>query len=168
MRDFEPLGAELERKLDVARHVVNVLPVDRRVDGERQAELRHPTGDVELLLRGTWIGADALGVLRIDVLEGDLHVIEATLDQLFEARAGQGDGGGDQIGVKAGLGGGRNDVLEVLARRRLAAGEVHLQDAHGTGLLHHRHPFGGGQFLVDALKLERVRAIGALQRTAMG
>src|SRR5262245_8739936 len=33
MRDFEPLGAELERKLDVAGHVVNVLPVDRRVDG---------------------------------------------------------------------------------------------------------------------------------------
>ena len=69
---------------------MDVLPVDRGVDGERQAELRHPTGDVELLLRGAWIGADALGVLRVDVLEGDLHVIEATLDQLFEARAGRG------------------------------------------------------------------------------
>src|SRR5262245_23137974 len=43
-----------------------------------------------------------------------------------------------------------------------------LQDAHGAGLLRHRHPFGGGELLVHALELERVRAIGSLQRTAMG
>src|SRR5262249_44042513 len=46
--------------------------------------------------------------------------------------------------------------------------KVHLQNAHGTGLLHHRHPFGGGELLIDALKLERVRAIRTLQRAAMG
>ena len=79
MGDFEPLGAELHGKLDVAADVVDVVPVDRRVDGERQTKFRHPACDFELLCEALGIGADALGVLLIHVLEGDLHVIEAEL-----------------------------------------------------------------------------------------
>src|SRR3977135_2188117 len=45
---------------------------------------------------------------------------------------------------------------------------MHLQDAHLAGLLHHRDPHLGGELLVDALKLDGIGAIGALQRAAMG
>jgi hypothetical protein len=79
MGDFEPLGAELERKLDIAADIVDVVPVDRRVDGERQAELADPARDFELLREALGIGADALCILLIHVLEGDLHMIEAEL-----------------------------------------------------------------------------------------
>ena len=49
-----------------------------------QPELGHPAGDVELLLRGAGIGADPLGILGIDVLERDLHVVEAALGEVLE------------------------------------------------------------------------------------
>ena len=62
---------------------MNVLTVDRCVDGERQPKLGHPAGDIELLLGGAGIGADPLRVLGIDVLEGDLDVIEPAFGQLF-------------------------------------------------------------------------------------
>ena len=84
MGDLEPLRAELERKLDIAADIVDVLAVDGRVDGQRQPELGHPAGDVELLLRGAGIGADPLGVLGIDVLERDLDVVEAALGEVLE------------------------------------------------------------------------------------
>ena len=87
MRDLEPLRAELDGKLDIAADIVDVLAMDRRVDGERQAKLGHPAGDVELLLRGAGIGADPLGVLGIDVLERDLDVIEPALGEVLEARS---------------------------------------------------------------------------------
>src|SRR6478672_6502720 len=44
---------------------------------------------------------------------------------------------------------------------------MHLQDAHLARLLHHRDPHLGGEFLVDALKLDGIGAIGALQWAAM-
>ena len=147
---------------------MNVLAMDRRIYGERQPKLRHPMGTVELLLRGSGIGADALGIVGIHILKRDLHVIEAALDELLKARAVQRHRGGDQIGVEAGLGSSRDDLLKVLAHRGLAAGQMHLQDAHGAGLLHYRHPFSRRKLLVHALKFERVRAVGALQRATMG
>ena len=141
--------------------------MDRRVDGERQAELGHPAGDLQLLRGGAGIGADPFGVLGVDVLERDLDVVEPALDEVFQPATIKGDGGGDQVRVEAGLGGGRDDVLEILARRGLAARQMHLQDAHLAGLAHHRAPHLGGKLLVDALELDRVRAIRALQGTAM-
>ncbi len=95
-------------------------------------------------------------------------MIEAELLQPFEPRTIERHRGRDQIGIEPGLGRGLDDLLEILARGGLAAGEMHLQDAHLAGLRHRRAPFLGGQLLVDALELERVGAIGALQGTAMG
>src|SRR5665648_168967 len=43
-----------------------------------------------------------------------------------------------------------------------------LQDAHLAGLAHHRAPLLGGELVVDALELDRVGTIAALQRAAMG
>src|SRR6185312_11562934 len=42
-----------------------------------------------------------------------------------------------------------------------------LQDAHLASLAHYRDPHLGGKLLVDTLQLDRVRAVGALWRTAM-
>ena len=84
MGNLEALSAKLHRKLDIAADIVDVLAMDGGVDGQRKPELGHPAGDVELLLRGAGIGADPLGVLGVDVLERDLHVIEAALGEVLE------------------------------------------------------------------------------------
>jgi hypothetical protein len=95
MRDLEPLRAKLHGKLDVTADIVDVLAVDRSIDGERQPEFGNPTSDIELLLRGARIGADPLGVLGVDVLERDLDVVEPALDEVFQPATIKGDGGGD-------------------------------------------------------------------------
>ncbi len=167
VRDFEAAGAQLHGEVDVLLDVVDVLAVHRRVERQRQAEFLHPAGDFALLGAAALVGGDAVGVLGVDVLDRELHVVEAVVAQLDEAVAGQRHAGGDEVGVEADLGRGLDDVFEVLARRRLAAREVDLQHAEGGGLAHDVLPFGGGQLGVDALQLGRVRAVRALQRAAM-
>ncbi len=103
MGDLETLGAELDRKLDITADIVDVLAVYGGVDGQRQPELRHPAGNVELLLGRARIGADPLGVFRVDVLERDLDVIEAALGEVLQPPAIEGHRGGDQVGVKPSL-----------------------------------------------------------------
>jgi len=107
MGDLEPLRPELDGKLDIAADIVDVLAVDGRVDGQRQAKLGYPAGDVELFLRRAGISADPLGILGIDVLERDLDVIEPALGEVFEAGAIECNRGGDQVAVEAGLRSGR-------------------------------------------------------------
>ena len=120
------------------------------------AELGHPAGDVELLLRGARIGADPLGIRGIDVLDRDLHVVEAALGEVLETVAIERDRSGDQVRIETRFRRCRDDVLEILARGRLAARQMHLKDAHLAGLLHHRDPHLGRKLLVDALELDRI------------
>src|SRR6185312_14925117 len=56
---------------------------------------------------------------------------------------------------------------DILARGRLAAGEMHLQHADLGELGQDLLPFLGGQFRRAAVELNRIGAIGALQRAAM-
>ena len=93
-------------------------------------------------------------------------MVEAGLLQRLELLALEQHGGGDEVGVEPALGGGLDDVHEVAARRRLAAGEMDLQDAEGRRLAHDPLPVLGRKLGVGALELERVGAVGALQRAA--
>ena len=129
--DLDAAGAELDRVVDDRLDVMDVVAMDRRVDGQRHAELAHPAGHFLLLGAAALVAADAVGVLgrRVDVLDRDLHVVEAGLFELLQPVALQQHGGGDEVGVEAGLGRRLDDLLEVAARRRLAARQVHLQDA---------------------------------------
>ena len=61
-------------------------------------------------------------------------MVEAGFAELLEPLALEQHGGGDEVGIKPGLRRGLDDVLEVAARRRLAAGEMDLQDAELAGL----------------------------------
>ncbi len=77
-------------------------------------------------------------------------------------------GGGDEVGIETGIGRGLDDLFEVFARGRLAAGQMNLQDTHLARLAHDRAPFLGGELILHAFELDGVRAIRALKRTAMG
>ena len=167
VRHLEPLGAEAHRQIDDARQAVDVLAMDRRVDGERQAERAHPAGRFQLLGVAIAIVGDAVGVGGIGGLDRDLHVVEAMLGQLVQPLAGKQHGGSDQVGVEADLGRPRDDLLEVAAHGRLAAGEVQLQDAEIGGLRQHVEPGFGRQLAGDALQRQRIGAVGALQRAAV-
>ena len=167
--DLDASGAELDRVVDDRFHAIDVVAMDRRVDGQRHAELAHPAGHFLLLGAAALVAADAVGILglRVDVLNGDLHVVEAARLQLFEPVALQQHRGGDEIGVEPVLGGRRDDLFEVAARRRLAAGQMHLQNAELGRLPHDFLPLGRRQLGVALFEFERIGAVGALQGTAM-
>ena len=94
-------------------------------------------------------------------------MVEAAGGQRFQARAGEKHAGGDQVGVEARLRRGGNDLLQVAPHGGLAAGEVELQHAEAGRLAQHILPFRGSQLATGTLERQRVRAVGALQRTAV-
>ena len=75
--------------------------------------------------------------------------------------------GGDQVGVEPGVAGMLHQLDQILARGRLAAGEMDLQHADLGKLGQNLLPFRRRQLAARAVELERIGAIGALQRAAM-
>ena len=74
---------------------------------------------------------------------------------------------GDQVAVEPGRGAFRCDLDDVLPRRRFASGEMNVQDAECRRFVEHaqhrrRVHFGGA-----LVEFERVRAVGAMERTAV-
>src|SRR5215831_9890149 len=78
------------------------------------------------------------------------------------------DRGGDQIGVKAGRMGTGGDVDEIAPRAGLAARQMHLQHAKLRRFAEDAQPGRGIELVRSCIERERVRAIRAAERTAMG
>src|SRR5205823_3603414 len=74
---------------------------------------------------------------------------------------------GDEIGVEAAIRSLFHKLFEVASRRRLAAGKMYLQTAQCGSLAEHALPNIRSELVAGAVQRERIRAIGALQRTAM-
>ena len=100
MRDFQPDGAQPVGQRDDRFQIFDIMPVDRRIDGERHAQFGQPSGDRHLLVEAALDRADAVGILRIGILERDLHMIEAALDQPLQPRPVQRHRGRDQVGIQ--------------------------------------------------------------------
>src|SRR5262249_19378427 len=60
------------------------------------------------------------------------------------------------------------DVYEVPPRAGLAARQMHLEDAKACRLAEDASPSRGVEFVLSRIERERVRAIGAAERTAVG
>jgi hypothetical protein len=78
------------------------------------------------------------------------------------------DCGGDEIGIETGGMGAGGDVYEVPPRAGLAARQMHLEDAKAGRLAEDAPPSRGVEFVLSRIERERVRAIGAAERTAVG
>ena len=118
------------------------------VQREREAGGLHPRGDLELV-RERRVPGDAIGAPRVGALDAELHVLDAGAAEGLEAIAGEGDAARDEVGVEAGRARAGDELLEIAARERLAAGEVHLHHAERGGLGEDAAPVVGGE-LSDA------------------
>ena len=72
---------------------------------------------------------DFRGGFFAGALEAELEVIEAGFDEFAEARFVERQAGGDEVDVEAGGASGADEIEDVGAGERFAAGEVGLQDA---------------------------------------
>ena len=80
-------------------------------------------------------------------------MVEAGIGERAERLRGDADAGGDEIGVEAGVARRRDDVDEIAPRRRLAAGQMHLQHAEPGGLAEHPRPGRGIELVGAAVEL---------------
>ena len=63
VRDLDAAGAAFDGELDHAWDVVDVLAVDRRIDGQRHARFLGPLRDFDFFGEAAFVGGDAVGVV---------------------------------------------------------------------------------------------------------
>ena len=168
VRHLQAVGIERQGERNDLFDTIEVLAVHHHVDGQRQTRGPHQLGDGELLLMPAFEVADQIGPRRTGILEGNLHMIEPSCLERGHLGFVQQHTGSDEVAVEPCRSGGRDNIDEVLACGGLTAGEMDLHDAKGRRLADDVAPLLGGQFLAAALQVQRVGAIGALQRTAVG
>ena len=129
---------------------------------------RTQPANCQLARLGAAVIADALRRFGLGILEAELDMVQPGLDQAGEPLAVQRHARGDQIAVEPGGGGMAHQLLEIAPGGGLAAGEMDLQGAQRRGLVDDPLPDLGAQLLPRGDELQRVGAIGALQRAAVG
>ena len=166
--DLEPARAQRQRHVDHLGHAAQVLPMDHHVHRERQTGGAH--GRCEAGLPGMCAGQprDAVIVGGREILKAELDVLQPGggkgCDFLFTAQRAR----GDEIAVETVLARGGDQRQEIAPRHRLAAREMHLQDAERCRFGQHAAPFRFAELAGRPFELYRVGAIRAAQRTAMG
>src|SRR3984957_1952560 len=112
--------------------------------------------------------AKAVVGLLVSALEGQLRMIEAGVHQFAGQLLAYPYARGDEVGVEPALRGVARQVDNVAPRRRLPAGEMHMQRAERGRLAEHFLPRFVVKFIAGALERHRIGAIKTAERTAMG
>ena len=167
VRDLEPARAELLCELDEALDLVDIAAVDHRVHRQCEAEPRDLGGELHLGVVRTLQPRHLVGRGDVDALQRQLHMVEPHVGERRQHGQRAADARGDQVRVEPDLGAFGGDLDDVLARRRLAAERCTCSTPRHRCLFEHAE-HGRRVHLGRALvELERVRAIGAMEWTAM-
>ncbi|MNE18978.1 hypothetical protein D3C80_1120420 [compost metagenome] len=166
--EFDEVRFQLDAQLDDPLDAVDVVPVGDEVEHHRVALGLHRAGHGQLLGEGLGGSGQQVVHLLVGGLEADLDMVQAGVLEGRHARFAEADAGGDQVGVVTQFSRGADQFLQVLAHQRLAAGKAQLRGAQFAGLAEHLDPLRGGQFLALPGEVQRVGAVGALQRAAVG
>ena len=165
--DFEPARAEFERQTDEGADLMQIAAMDDRVDGQRQASVGHHRREGALALPRTVIMTEPVVGFLVGALEGQLRMIEPGFDEFVHQFLADPDAGGDEVGVEPTLRGVTGELDDIASRRRLAAGEMHMQGAERGGLAEHALPRFGVDLGAGPFQRQRIGAIGAAERTAV-
>src|ERR1700686_1374592 len=154
-----------------AVEVIDVLPVNDQVYGERDATLADltfadPPGQFDLVRVGACSGNPVRRALA-RILKAELDMVEPRFDKLAQALARKPDSRGDQIRVQTRLPRTFDQFGQIGARQRLASGEVQMQNAERGSLVKNAQPVGGRELFFARCQLQRIRAIHAVQRAAV-
>ena len=163
---FQIVDTHGERHLDDAADMVEVVAVQYDIEHHRVVVLFDQRGDARFQVEGLGARQKIIHFLG-RILERQLDMIQSELLHPRNACFGQADAGSDQIGVIAKSMRFFDQLFQIIAQQRLAAGEPELRSAELTGLPHHVDPLRGGQFIAVFRIVQRVVAEHAMQRTTI-
>ena len=89
---FDPSRTHLNGHFDGARKLMQVLPVQDRVERERNAQSPDPLGSLHLAFETAAIAANAIGHLRIGSLQRKLDMVQTSSIQILQTLLRQTDG----------------------------------------------------------------------------
>ena len=116
----------------------------------------HRSRERQLARMRTAVTGDAIGAFRVHVLQRELDMVQANRLQLGKPCRVETSDRGDQVGIEPGLVRRRDNVDQVAARCRLAAGQVDLQHAQRGGLAKHPGPGRSIQLVRAILQRQRI------------
>ena len=165
--EFQPLGAECDGLLDQFRYARDVEAVQVDVQRERKTGCANGLGYVKFLGVRGHTGDPVRGV-RVGILNAELDVFEAGRLEFREEGPIQQCAAGDEVGVQVAGPGVSHERNDVIAHQRLAAGQMHLHHAEFRGLGEGSAPLLGGEFGELGMEIDRVGAVHAFERAAVG
>ena len=156
MSDLEPVSAELHGEIDDVFETFQILPVNDRVDGQRQIRLAHQTRNPMLCrvsparpaIRSPEAGSESCKLSWTCSSPASTSRPRRSASSRIPGR--------DQIDVEPGRGGSCDEFDEVAAHQWLAAGEMHLQDAQCSRLREHSAPARGVKLDTGPRELQRI------------
>ncbi len=95
-------------------------------------------------------------------------MVEPGLHQSSQHAFRDPDGGRDQIGIKTGRLSAGGDIYEIAPRAGLATRQMHLQHPQFSCFAEYTQPNRNVELALSRIERERIRAIGAAERAAMG
>ena len=165
--ELDVIRPQIQRHVEDRIRAVDVVPVEHDVEDHRIALLLDRARHLDLV--GEGVGPREVVVeIRIARLKADLDVVEADFLEAPHAGRIHADRRGDEIGVVAEAPRLCDQVFEVAAHERLAAGEAELRRAELPGLTQGVDPLLRGQLALCPGEVERIGAVRALQRTGVG
>ena len=165
--EFQPLGAERDGLLDQFRYARDVEAVQVDVQRERKTGCANGLGHVQFLGVRGHTGDPVRGV-RVGILNAELDVFEAGRLEFGEDVPIQQRAASNQVGVQVAGPGVPHERNDVIAHQRLAAGQMHLHHAEFRGLSEGSAPLLGGEFGELGMEIDRVGAVHAFERAAVG
>ena len=166
MRNLDPLRGELLDEGDHLFQMIEVLPVHDQIYCERNLVPADRAREFDFV-RVRLGSGNPVGSLFPRILEADLDVIEAGLDQGLQPLLVEADARGDEVGIKSRGARGGDQLCQIGPHQRFAAGKVRMQHAQLAALLKDAGPLAGGKFRLRSGQLERIRAVDAVQRAAV-
>ena len=168
MRDLDTVCSQCEREIDDIADPVDVGAVHHCVHRERELMPNDRGGERPFPGECARVAGNAIGGLGVAVLDRDLHMIKPGLHQPSQHAFRDPDGRGDEIGIQTRRMSAGSDIDEIAPRAGLATRQMHLQHAQFSRFAQYTQPSRGIELVLSRIERERVRAIGAAERAAMG
>ncbi|MND94096.1 hypothetical protein D3C80_863020 [compost metagenome] len=166
--ELDEVRFQCDAQLDDAVDLVDIVPMGDEVQHHRITVGLHRPGHFQFLREGLFRAGQQIVHLLVTGLETDLDVIETGLLEVADFLFGQADAGGDQVGIETQLARFNDQLGEVLTHQRFATGKAKLRGAHFPRFTKHLDPLLGAQLFALLGEIQRIGAVRALQRAAIG